>query len=487
MTRQWQFAVAQAARKRPSMLLPWVIIGGFVASVLARDWTLIISVIGLWVIWSVLPREQGPPVMRLALTCQWVQVTAGLWYFALTSRRALTMDECDYQPMVVVGLFSIISLALGLRWGTRRVRQGDPSPTRARQLPLSDGGLVGVVLTTALLAEVVLILADRYYTFNQILLALLPVRTAVVFLLFRRLMRPAPRWGLILLVLGFEVVLGFTSYFAAFKDPLMMLALCLIEVFDYRRESHWVRMAVLAGFMVAASVLWTGIKSDIRSHWNDDFASSRLERLQALGEAVGNWQPRSGSDPWAGTDALVDRMWAIRYPALALSRVPNDVPHTNGALLREVVLHVLQPRILFPDKAGKPSDSLKVREYAGVWVAGDEQDTSIAFGYVAESYVDFGIPLMFIPIFLCGALWGALLQWLRRAIQYEELAIGVTALLGWVNLYQFERSWFMLLGFGLTMVLAVGGLALLVDRVIPLLARQRSVFPGSVSTRFSAG
>jgi hypothetical protein len=355
------------------------------------------------------------------------------------------------------------------------------------RLPLSDWNLFVADLIMVLLTGAVLILADRYYIFNQILLALLPIRTAVVFLMFRRLMRPVPRWGLIIALLSFELVLGFTNFFAGFREPLIMLTLCTIEVFDYRRGSHWVRIAALGGLIIATGLLWTEIKSDFRSRWtSDEFANSQSQRLQALNEDVSNWRQRSTGDPWAGADAFVDRIWTIRYPALALRRVPSAVPHANGALLSAVIMNLLQPRILFPDKPDMPSDSLKVREYAGVWVAGPEQNTSIAFGYVAESYVDFGIPLMFMPIFLCGTLWGALLQWLRNKFHHEELSIGATVLLGWSILYLFERSWLMLLGFGLTMFLTVGGLALAADRLIPILLRKRSLLRGSAPRSLNA-
>src|ERR1039458_7387224 len=165
VTRQRRVVAAQVARNPRFMILPWAMIAGFGASIIARDWTLLASAIGLWVVWRLLPREQGPPVFRLALTFQWVQVTAGLWYLALTSRRIFTMDACDYQPMVLLGLLSIVFLVLGLRWGTGRVRQGSPSRARRMRLPLSAWHLFVADLIMVLLTGAGLILADRYSIF----------------------------------------------------------------------------------------------------------------------------------------------------------------------------------------------------------------------------------------------------------------------------------------------------------------------------------
>ena len=95
------------------------------------------------------------------------------------------------------------------------------------------------------------------------------------------------------------------------------------------------------------------------------------------------------------TDTLVDRMWTIYYPALALARVPSVIPHTNGQIFGAALLHIVTPRVFFPNKGELPSDSDEVRKYANVAVAGREVSTSIAFGYSAESYIDFGLPWMF--------------------------------------------------------------------------------------------
>jgi hypothetical protein len=94
------------------------------------------------------------------------------------------------------------------------------------------------------------------------------------------------------------------------------------------------------------------------------------------------------------------------------------MPHENGAILSAALTHILTPRVLYHDKPNLPSDSAKVRRYAGVWVAGDRQHTSIAFGYVGESYVDFGVPGMFVPIFLFGLVVGLVLFILARVFRH---------------------------------------------------------------------
>ena len=131
---------------------------------------------------------------------------------------------------------------------------------------------------------------------------------------------------------------------------------------------------------------------------------------------------------------MIDRLWAIKYPAMALERVPTYVPYTDGDMMWDAVTHLVTPRFLFPDKAELISDSELVRKYAGANVAGAESNTSIAFGYAAESYVDFGMPWMFVPAIVYGFLIGVAFQVWMSVIHHRELAVGVTTVMFWLAL-----------------------------------------------------
>ena len=92
--------------------------------------------------------------------------------------------------------------------------------------------------------------------------------------------------------------------------------------------------------------------------------------------------------------------------------------------MAEVLTHIMSPRVFYTKKRGLVSDSELVRKYAGVFVAGEKENTNIAFGYAAESYVDFGVPLMFLPVFIYGLMMGITYQGFLRIIRHRDLAIG---------------------------------------------------------------
>ena len=113
-----------------------------------------------------------------------------------------------------------------------------------------------------------------------------------------------------------------------------------------------------------------------------------------------------------GADALVSRVAYVEMLSHVLRRVPDSMPHTEGLLWRDALAHVAMPRILFPDKPRLLSDSELTMRYTGLLLASDAGGTSISMGYVTESYIDFGVPGMFLPVLIVGFVWGAMYRFM---------------------------------------------------------------------------
>jgi hypothetical protein len=456
------------------------------AWLLSADWMPAVAIWVLWAAWRSLRAREGPSVLAMAFTFQWVQVTAGLWYYTLTGIRLPALDLSDYRPAILIGLGCLVALLLGLRLGMEIIRLPPVTNTEPEQA-FGWLALIAVYLGSVAITGAVQERAWEVPSLTQGILALTYARFALLFLMFRRLSQPRVRMGWISIALAGEVVLGFTGYFAGFREPMMMAAMAVTGAFDRRRLKHWAVLGALGVVMLLSGVIWMGIRTEYRRDFEDQvFATSRDARLDRIATLSSRWIDRSPTEIVSDVDLFVDRLWAIYYPALALSRVPGVMPHEDGAILSGAVLHVLTPRVLFPDKPAVESDSDKVRRYSGVWVAGAEENTTIAFGYAAESYVDFGVPLMFLPVFAYGLLMGMAYHGLLRVIRHRELAIASATVIFWLSLYLFERSWANMLGLSLTLLVYLGGVTFLVDRLlgsravtIRAPARRRLVDPGS--------
>jgi hypothetical protein len=215
-------------------------------------------------------------------------------------------------------------------------------------------------------------------------------------------------------------------------------------------------------------MFWISVRQGYRDRLLTDegYAQSRSERLNKVTTDLSSaWASRDSHELSSNADQFVDRLWAVYYPALALARVPSVLPHTNGQLLSTTIEHLVMPRIFFPEKSVLGSDSDMVRKYSGVWVAGEKEHTNIAFGYAAESYVDFGVPLMFLPILVYGIVMGAVYAAFLRVVRHRDLAVSVVTVICWLSLYLFERSWVKTVGLAGTLVFYVGGLTVIFDRI----------------------
>jgi hypothetical protein len=433
---------------------------------LAHDWIAAAGIAVLWLAWRYLPRGDGPPVLALAFTFQWLQVTSGVYYYAITHRELPAIIGSDYRTMVEIGLGCLVALGAGLVLAGRTWRPVESGRSHP-EIAFSTAQLVALYLLFTVIEGPLQSLAWNVPLLTQGFLAIGMLRLALLFLIFRRLAMPRLRVGFLLLLLAGEIVLGASGYFAGFREPIMMLALVLLESLDFRRLRSWLLISGLAGGAFFAGLLWLGIRTTYRADFElEAFATSRSARLERLASLSRGWLGSDNEQLLGDLDNYVDRLWAIYYPALAVSRVPDVLPYENGNILWGAVRHVLMPRLFFPDKAVLPSDSEMVRKYSGAWVAGTDEDTSIAFGYAAESYVDFGIPVMFLPVLVYGLLMGLAFRFCLRIIWHRELAIGMVTVVFWLSLYLFERSWIKTLGFSLTLLIFCGGAVLVLDRIV---------------------
>jgi hypothetical protein len=454
-----------------------------VAWLLARDWVAAAALWVLWAGWRNLGTSVGPPVLAAAFTFQWIQVSIGLYYFALTGVRLPALDLSEYQPMVLIGLGCLVALLVGLKLGMKFVR---PPARSAGGEPAAFGWrpLIVTYLVSIAVTGTVQEFAWGVPVLTQGILALTYARFALLFLMFRHLTRPRVRLGWIALLLAGETTLGFTGYFAGFREPMMMAAVALADAFDRRKWRNWVMLGLLGCVMLFTGALWMGIRGEYRRDLESEvFSGSREARLEQVAALSSAWAQRSPAEMIADVEFLVERLWAVYYPALAVTRVPALVPHENGAILWTAVVHALTPRFLFPDKPGLESDSEKVRRFSGVWVHGPEENTSIAFGYAAESYVDFGVPLMFLPVLAYGLLMGMAYHGLLRLIRSEELGVALVTVVLWLSLYPFERSWANMLGLSLTLIAYLGGATLLLDRLLLMRRGLRSPRPPALTPR----
>lgn len=440
------------------------------------DWLPLVAFGVLWLGWRLLGNDSRSRVLALAFTYQWTQVIAGMFYYPLTGRISPEVQYLDTRPIILLDLGALVVLLLGLfaglTWLTPRVGEYG----KKLEMPFSAAQCFGAYVAVAAVHGLVITYAWRIPQLTQAILALAYLRYALVYIILSKLLVPKPRWREFFGMLSIEVVLNLTGFFADFKQPLAIAALALLQPpltgvpgltsAVYRRPRRTLALACVGVVTFFLTIMWTAVKTDYRAALRAGALTTRTEQLQFIARRADEWLSQGIEDWQHTTDVLVDRIWQVRFPALALTRVPDVVPHTNGALLSDALIRLVMPRLFFPNKGELINDSDKVRSFAGVYVAGRESRTSFAFGYVAEAYVDFGYRWMFFPIFGFGVFVGATFAWMFAKIRHADLAVAGVSVFAWLSVHSFEASWAYGLGQAVTLAIVLGGAVLLMDRFV---------------------
>jgi hypothetical protein len=164
-----------------------------------------------------------------------------------------------------------------------------------------------------------------------------------------------------------------------------------------------------------------------------------------------------------GFEKLLQRISYIDFLAATMDRVPKELPHEGGTRLGSAVLHVLTPRILFPDKPELPSDTVTTAYYTGLPVAVyADLNTSISIGYLGELYIDFGVAGALLAVALLGLIFGRCYRAIRDHPRSPAFVNYSLCMMFALSFCSFEVALLRLVG-GVLMV-AIG--ALMLQRVV---------------------
>lgn len=428
-------------------------------------------VLVLGLIWYNVLKSPYKTIMAAYLTFQWVQITMVVWmanlYRAdlssnqlvalLPSDRVLQIIDTTDQA-VLLGLSAISLISLGFR-----VTLGFRSNSKVLEVPFRLSALfAGYLILLAVnlfagpaigggLAQAIIALGDLKYLFAALLIY---------------------RWILhregnqfVFAVIAIEVVIGFSGYFAEFKQIFLVAGVALLTLAPLR----WKRVfPLLVGGLAIALVLgigWTSVKGSYRSALNQGDSNQavtlgvaeRWETLQTLAAA------QSLDSMGESAISMMDRLSYVKFLAIVLNRIPDIQPHEGGEVWGAAVSHVLLPRIFFADKPSLSSDSELTMRFTGLNLASGGEGTSISIGYVGDSYIDFGVIGACLCFFLLGLLYGATTSLVVRQFSKDEssAAVGcVVVLLMQVSL--FETSSIKLLGGYLSSFIITFGFAAII-------------------------
>ncbi|MEO0560126.1 MAG: hypothetical protein AAF170_18310 [Bacteroidota bacterium] len=408
-------------------------------------------------------RPGEPPFLLFILGFQWLQATAKVFH-----ANILGLDVTDLvlfasfetpqtHKAIWLSLAGLLVLAMGIRLVLRKVPPANMDRMRAQAESFSIPKAFGLYLALTLGLTAMYQSVGYLSSLRQILLAVSLLKWSGFYLLAYLVFLRKDGYLFFLAAFGFEFIAGI-GFFSGFKEVIFVSVIAFFSVGRSVTLGSAMKGLAVVTVMLVLGVTWTAIKGEYREtisggSQQQGAVVDQREQIDLLVDMVGGLTRQDLVD---GLDPLLERVAYVDFFGYVLNAVPSSVPHEKGVLWGSAVRHVLVPRVIYPNKPVLPSDSEVTTRYTGIFLASDDQGTSISIGYMGESYIDFGTFGMFVPIFLLGVGWGVIYLFFARKATIPLIGYAYSAAV-LLSAYQLEVATIKLLG-GVVMKFIVVGL-----------------------------
>ncbi len=396
----------------------------------SHPWLMFSGLVTIFIIYKLFWVPQQPKAIFFGLLMFWLTIIIKLFYADLYGLR---FEDLSISRNIIqtayVSLIALLVFALGIYiiiskkvYGSNYVMPDFNNYSTNKVIILY---VASVLFKTVLSTSFVMGL-------GEIIKALVALRGCAMFILIYIYYKKHNNLGIPLLLICIEMGVSLFSYFANFKDVLILF-IVIFTYFKIELNFKQILLIVLVGgSFLYFMLLWQSIKGDYRAYLSGGVRSQTIvvNRSDAMAELYRLALNAKFDDP----DLLygsIDRLSYIEFFSEATDNVPATIPYTNGSLWADNIIHILVPRILDPEKKAI-FDSDMVNKYATRKVAGADTGTSFSLGFLAESYIDFGYLFMYIPVFLLGILFGLIYRYIIiKSVNYMWGCAMVAPL--WVN------------------------------------------------------
>ncbi len=229
--------------------------------------------------------------------------------------------------------------------------------------------------------------------------------------------------------LSVQVILFFSTLYLI--NGISMVTLFLIA---YVTASRRLPLAFLAVFVPLVAVLHNGKSAMREIYWHEDpQARPTLFELPAF---YGQWfsfglsRPPGLHHDTSLTENLLERAALFHMVCLTVDRIPAYEPFMDGETYQDIPAQLV-PRILWPGKPSPAQSNSRLAIYLGLVTEQTASSVSIAFGFIAEAYANFG----FVGVAVLGLVlgWGYKRMSLlgQNAPQFSALGLFLILLTAW--------------------------------------------------------
>jgi len=394
----------------------WLLVGAasIFAMISVNPLTTLACLITLPVLAQLLWRNNEPPVLFVGLGFQWLQISTKVFWADFQGLDILTdFNQVDIGGAVWLSLVGLLLMAVTIRMVIHKLPPVRQDTLRIEAARYSLNNIFLMYLLVSFLSLFVFPLIYQIIPpLRTVAIALDGFKWVIFFILSYTVIVQRTRYDLLAIAICFEIILGFTGYFADFRTVFIILFISLLTTESRFILRQWFRAALVLSMLVLLAIFWSAIKMEHRAYISGYSANQAVivtteDKLNDIIDLAVSMNINKFNE---GAGLLVARVGYVDLFAEAKFRVPRYMKHENGAIWWQALRHVMTPRILFPDKPVLDLEGRLVRKYTSKLESYIKTGTSVSLGYMAESYIDFGVPLMFVPIMLVGLMWG----WIYR-------------------------------------------------------------------------
>ena len=406
------------------------------------------ALISFLLIVNLLWRKGEAPIFVFIAAYQWIQASAKIFH---ANVYGIPIEEFQTYPgtetAIWLSITGVIVLSIGIHLALLSLPLLTPQKLK-EELRTVDINRLFVMYIVVFVSVFIL---DKFKfavpQLSQILISFLQIKWVVFFVLVVKILLENAKLHYIITVIVIEVIIGFSGYFASFKEVFFYFFVTFLTVRYRLNARSLVPIALAFGVLFLLALFWTGVKDEYRKfvragEIGQVVRVSNNQKVEKFKELYSRYDSRHLKISF---DAMLERLAYVDFFGATINFVPDYRPHTKGDIWKGALAHIFMPRLFFPDKPVLPSDSEHTMKYTGIILASGSQGVSFSIGYMGDSFIDFGFVGMFVPIFLLGLLWGRIYQLFLRQSKYKltGMAFAMIVLMG---TYQLERASVKLLG-----------------------------------------
>lgn len=387
-------------------------------------------------------RSGEPPTLLLLAGLHLMQVTTALFYANALGVHMNSLSEygVNLEGATWVALGGVLCLILGMSLGNAGPAIWSPTVAQAEARKWSPRSAFRFFLVTLVIGVFFGWLSLLSEAVRQLFLAAAGIQWIGIYVLAYVCLSQKRGISYLLTAVGIEVALGFTGFFSEFKVVFFVLFIAFASARPKLNILSVVAIAVTAVFLFVLSGFWSGIKDEYRSFVNKGSQAQVVlvpleDRFAFLADRVSEADENTLAK---GFDLLLRRMTYVEFFGATLNYVPDARPHESGMMTLAAISHILAPRLIVPDKAILPNDTMVTMIYTGLPLPKGE-GTSISIGYAGELYIDFGVFGMMACMGILGFLYGKANRYVQGHFGSALIGYGATIVLLMPGFY-FETS-----------------------------------------------